>query len=85
MAQAVNVAAEATQADQLSLKTTTLLGTRTGPNGPEALLRMGSGRIRRVQAGDRLGIGLTRVIAIANGQLRLATGRREQILTIPGS
>ncbi|KAA2316145.1 amidophosphoribosyltransferase [Pseudooceanicola sediminis] len=79
------VANNATQADQLDLAEVALLGTIVGPRGPQALLRMGSGRIRKVSAGDRLGLGFTRVLAIGNGQLQLASGGTVQTLTIPGS
>ncbi len=76
----------ATEAADLPSGGIVLLGTVTGPRGPEALLRMGSGRIKKVVAGDRIGlIGLTHVLAVGDGQVHLSQGNKVEVLTMPGS
>ncbi|QOL80605.1 pilus assembly protein PilP [Pseudooceanicola spongiae] len=79
------VAHNATQKDKLDLANITLIGTVVGPRGPMALVRLGSGKIHKVSAGDRLGRGAPRVLAIGNGQLQIASGSTVQVLKIPGS
>lgn len=44
----------ATEADALDLGRTALIGTFGAPKARAGLVRMASGRIRRVKAGDRL-------------------------------
>jgi hypothetical protein len=44
----------ATEADALDLGRTALIGTFGAPDARAGLVRMASGRIRRVEAGDRL-------------------------------
>ncbi|NIZ09238.1 pilus assembly protein PilP [Pseudooceanicola sp. HF7] len=75
---------QATLAGQLPSGGITLVGTITGPRGPEAFLRTSNGRIRKVSAGDKLGFGGPQVLAVGNGQVRLYASGKEQILTMPG-
>jgi len=44
----------ATEADALDLGRTALIGTFGGPEARAGLVRLAGGRIRRVEAGDRL-------------------------------
>ncbi|WP_010140443.1 hypothetical protein [Oceanicola sp. S124] len=76
-------AALATQEEALPMRELALLGTLTGPAGPEALLRLPGGGITRARPGDKLeGVQIT---AITNGELLLLARGRSFRMTLPGS
>lgn len=76
------VAQRAVTPDVLPLEETTLLGLMLGPSGNAALLRMGSGRIRRVTVGDRVNWGA--VIAIdESGVILNRNGTAERLAPLP--
>ncbi|PJE29815.1 hypothetical protein SAMN06297129_2782 [Pseudooceanicola antarcticus] len=73
----------ATQEKTLPLRELTLIGTMTGPEGPEALLRRSNGKIARARQGEKLdGLQITR---IGNGVLTGVLRGRSFTMTLPGS
>ncbi|MGI3168136.1 pilus assembly protein PilP [Pseudooceanicola sp. C21-150M6] len=77
------VAREATEHDALDLSTVALLGTMVKPQGPEALIRMANGEVKKVAPGDRLGVGQGRVQAIGAGVVQIARMGTIETLTMP--
>jgi len=59
-----------------------LVGTFIGPDGCKALVRMASGDIRTMRAGDR--IGQATVTSITDGRLRLTLRDHDHEITMPG-
>ena len=76
-----HVAARATIRNGLDTRSLTLLGVVETPGERRALVRLPSGRIRTVRAGDLLAGG--RILAIGPTELRYRTARRIRILTLP--
>lgn len=77
-----SVQADATVAEALPLDRTTLIGLFNGPDGGSALLRLPSGSIVKVAAGEAVDGG--RITAIDEDGLRLRKGDEEILLTMPG-
>jgi hypothetical protein len=76
------VAARAVTPDVLPLNETALLGLMLGPSGNAALLRMGSGRVRRVTVGDR--VNFLSVVAIdETGVILNRNGTAERLAPLP--
>lgn len=71
----------ATQRDALDLSGLALLGTFGPATTPAALVRLASGRVRKVAVGDR--VGHRRVAAIAPDQVILGEGRSVDVLRMP--
>lgn len=74
--------AEATVAEAIPLDRTALIGLFHGPDGSSALLRLSSGSIIKVAAGENIDGG--RVTAISQDGLRLQKNGQEIILSMPG-
>ena len=74
--------ADATVPDAIALDRTALIGLFHGPDGSSALLRLPSGSVTKVAAGDTVDGG--RVTAINQDGLRLRKGDEEIVLTMPG-
>lgn len=73
----------ATQTGAVDLSETLLLGLINAPEGPRALLRYASGRVKTVAPGDRTRAG--KVLAIGEDRVVLAGRNGAQvILTMPG-
>lgn len=77
-----NVAETATRRNALPAGGTVLIGIYGDQNAPEALVRTGSGRIRRIQIGSK--VAAARVVAIDANGLVLERGGKTQRLAIPG-
>lgn len=73
----------ATQKGALKLRQLSLVGTLTGPDGPQALLRLPNGSIARASEGDELA-GI-RITAITSGEVLLIARGKTYRLDIPGS
>ncbi len=78
-----NVAEHATQTRQLKSRGLQLLGLFGSQNEPQALLRLPSGRLRRVSAGEQLSAG--RVLAIDPQGIILERKGTARRLVMPGS
>jgi hypothetical protein len=76
------VQADATLPEAIPLDRTALIGLFHGPDGSSALLRLPSGSVTKVAAGDTVDGG--RVTAINEDGLRLRKGDDEIVLTMPG-
>ncbi len=74
--------ADATVPEAIPLDRTALIGLFHGPNGSSALLRLPSGSVVKVAAGETVDGG--RVTAINEDGLRLRKGDDEIVLTMPG-
>ncbi|HVG47365.1 MAG TPA: hypothetical protein VM899_04425 [Rubellimicrobium sp.] len=74
--------ADATVPDTLPLDRTALIGLFHGPDGSSALVRLPSGSVVKVGAGETVDGG--RVTAINQDGLRLRKGDEEIVLTMPG-
>lgn len=78
------VAANATRADVLDLRSLTVIGVMHAHDGRAAILRSARGRIARVQAGAQV-FGVT-VTAIADNHVILADrSGQAQTVGVPGS
>lgn len=77
-----SVARQATETDALRLNQINLIGVFGAPNDRRALVRLSSGRVVRVQVGDRLDGG--QVSAIGENELRYTSGGRNEVLRIGG-
>ena len=58
-----------------------LIGVFGGSDGRKALIRMPNGKIRKVQAGDR--VQGVEIAAIGSDSVRVTDGRRESVLEMP--
>ncbi len=76
-----SVAEAATERNALVLNRLALIGTFGKTAAPAAMVRMSSGRVRRVEVGDRLDGG--RVVAIGQGRLVYRKGSRDITLQMP--
>lgn len=77
-----NVAQTATQPDALPTGGTVLLGIFGSTSAPEALVRTGGGRVKRVKSGSRVASSV--VVVIDENGLLLQRGGKTQRLEIPG-
>ncbi|EYD77689.1 Translation initiation factor 2 (IF-2, GTPase) [Rubellimicrobium mesophilum DSM 19309] len=75
------VQADATLPEAIPLDRTALIGLFHGPDGSSALLRLPSGSVVKVAAGESVDGG--RVTAIGQEGLRLQKDGREIVLTMP--
>ncbi len=78
-----SVARRATVSNALNLRKLNLIGVYGTAANRRALVRLPSGRYKKVQVGDRIDGG--RVIAIGEGQLQYQKGGRNRTLTMPKS
>jgi len=76
-----SVARAATVRNAINLKRVNLIGVYGKPSQRSALVRLGNGRFRKVQVGDRIDGG--RVSAIGNSELRYTKGGRNVVLKMP--
>ena len=76
------VQADATLPEAIRLDRTALLGLFHGPDGSSALLRLASGSVVKVAAGETVDGG--RVTSIGQDTLRLRKDGREIVLSMPG-
>ncbi|WP_299645975.1 hypothetical protein [uncultured Jannaschia sp.] len=76
-----SVARAATQANELPLRETSLIGVYGQPDARRALVRLSNGRYVKVKVGDRLERG--RVIAIGESELRYQRSGRNVVLELP--
>lgn len=77
-----SVAREATQENAIRLNRVNLIGVFGTPNDRRALVRLSSGRVVRVQVGDRLDGG--QVVAIGDSELRYSKDGRNEVIRIGG-
>jgi hypothetical protein len=75
------VARAATEKNQVNLRKVNLIGVYGTPSNRRALVRLASGRYKKVEVGDRLDRG--RVIAIGDSELRYKKGSRNITLRLP--
>ncbi|MBZ8118921.1 hypothetical protein KUD11_09695 [Roseovarius sp. LXJ103] len=78
-----SVAREATQKNAINLRKINLIGVYGSPNSRRALVRLGNGRYKKVQVGDRLDGG--QVAAIGDSELRYVKRGRNLTLQMPQS
>lgn len=76
-----SVARQATVKNQLNLKKINLIGVSGQPSNRSALVRLASGRYKKVNVGDRLDGG--RVASISEGELRYTKSGRTITLKMP--
>ena len=75
------VAKQATIKNAINLRQVNLIGVYGTPSNRRALVRLSSGRYRKVQVGDRIDGG--QVVAIGDSELRYQKGGRSVILKMP--
>jgi hypothetical protein len=75
------VARAATEKNQVNLRKVNLIGVYGTASNRRALVRLASGRYKKVEVGDRLDRG--RVIAIGDSELRYKKGSRNITLRLP--
>ncbi|WP_375228221.1 hypothetical protein [Roseobacter sp. S98] len=78
-----SAAREATEQNAINLRRVNLIGVYGKPSDRRALIRLGKGRYKKVQVGDRLDGG--RVSAIGDAELRYRKGSRNIVLKMPSS
>jgi len=78
-----SVAREATLRHEINLRRVNLIGVYGTPSNRRALVRLPSGRYKKVQVGDSVDGG--RVVAIGDSELRYQKGGRNLVLKIPSS
>ena len=76
-----SVARQATQKNAINLRKINLIGVYGSPNSRRALVRLGNGRYKKVQVGDRLDGG--QVAAIGDSELRYVKRGRNLTLQMP--
>lgn len=76
-----SVARNATQTNAINLRKINLIGVYGTSNDRRALVRLASGRYKKVQVGDTLDGG--RVAAIGESELRYVKGSRSIVLALP--
>lgn len=76
-----SVARRATVSGAINLRKINLIGVYGTASNRSALIRLPSGRYKKVQVGDRIDGG--RIIAIGDGQLQYQKGGRNRTLTMP--
>ncbi len=77
-----NVAHHATKTDVLPHSGPVVIGIFGATNTPEALIRLPSGRVRRVKTGTRLAMG--EIVAIDSKGLLVQRNGQSRRLEIPG-
>ena len=75
------MARQATIKNAINLRQVNLIGVYGTPSNRRALVRLSSGRYRKVQVGDRIDGG--QVVAIGDSELRYQKGGRSVILKMP--
>ncbi|WP_298842534.1 hypothetical protein [uncultured Roseobacter sp.] len=78
-----SAAREATEKNAINLRRVNLIGVYGKPSDRRALIRLGNGRYKKVQVGDRLDGG--RVSAIGDAELRYQKSGRNIVLKMPSS
>lgn len=78
-----SVTREATIQNAINLRRVNLIGVYGKPSSRRALVRLGNGRYRKVEVGDRIDGG--RVSAIGDAELRYQKSGRDVVLTMPRS
>lgn len=76
-----SVARQATLKNAINLRQLNLIGVYGTPSNRRALIRLPSGRYKKVQVGDTVDGG--RVVAIGDGELRYQKGGRNMTLKVP--
>ncbi len=76
-----SVAKQATVRNALNLRKVNLIGVYGKPSSRRALVRLGNGRYKKVEVGDRIDGG--RVSAIGEGELRYTKRGRNLVLKMP--
>ena len=76
-----SVSRQATVKNAINLRKLNLIGVYGKPSSRRALVRMGNGRYRKVEVGDRIDGG--RVSAIGDSELRYTKGGRSVVLKMP--
>lgn len=76
-----SVAREATQRNAINMRKVNLIGVYGTPSSRRALVRLGNGRYRKVEVGDRIDGG--RVSAIGESELRYQKSGRAVVLRMP--
>ncbi|MEY8839831.1 hypothetical protein AB9K41_12480, partial [Cribrihabitans sp. XS_ASV171] len=76
-----SVSRQATMNNAINLRKVNLIGVYGTPSNRRALIRLPSGRYKKVKVGDRVDGG--RVVAIGDSELRYQKGGRNMTLTIP--
>ncbi len=78
-----SVARQATVNNAINLRQINLIGVYGTPSNRRALIRLPSGRYKKVQVGDNVDGG--RIVAIGDSELRYQKGGRNMTLKIPSS
>lgn len=78
-----STAREATQRNAINLRKVNLIGVYGTPSSRRALVRLGNGRYRKVEVGDRIDGG--KVSAIGESELRYQKSGRAVVLRMPRS
>ncbi|MGH1464173.1 MAG: hypothetical protein ACRBBQ_02330 [Cognatishimia sp.] len=76
-----SVARNATQKNVINLRKINLIGVYGATNDRRALVRLASGRYKKVKVGDRIDGG--KVAAISNNELRYVKGNKSLVLKMP--
>ena len=76
-----SVARQATLDNAINLRRVNLIGVYGTPSNRRALVRLPSGRYKKVQVGDSVDGG--RIVAIGDSELRYSKGGRNLTLKIP--
>ena len=76
-----SVARQATIKNAINLRQVNLVGVYGSPSNRRALIRLSSGRYKKVQVGDRIDGG--QIVAIGDSELRYQKGGRNVVLKIP--
>ncbi|GAA6209142.1 hypothetical protein NBRC116601_24350 [Cognatishimia sp. WU-CL00825] len=76
-----SVARNATQKNVINLKKINLIGVYGATNDRRALVRLASGRYKKVKVGDRIDGG--KVAAISSNELRYVKGQKSHVLKMP--
>lgn len=78
-----SVARQATVKNAINLRNVNLIGVYGTPSNRRALVRLPSGRYKKVKVGDRIDGG--RIVAIGDSELRYQKGGRNLTLKVPSS
>ncbi|GAA6199113.1 hypothetical protein [Aquicoccus sp. SU-CL01552] len=78
-----SVARQATLKNEINLRRINLIGVYGNASNRRALIRLSSGRYKKVKVGDRIDGG--KVVAIGEDQLRYQKGGRDHTLKMPSS
>ncbi len=78
-----SVTRQATVKNAINLRQVNLIGVYGSPSNRRALVRLPSGRYKKVKVGDTLDSG--RIVAIGDSELRYQKGGRNVVLKVPSS